>query len=462
MGLRARRLALQGLIMVSLASMAMAAHAGEPEPPSKATPASGTAVSVPLDKLPDVMSPAEVVEVAKRLIVSGQTDPARRLLEKVRDRAPDPVDVKFLLGTIAVAEKRYPDAVKIFRDILTDKPDLTRVRLELARALFLNKEDEAAEHHFRLALAAQPPGPVADNINKFLDAIRARKDFRYTFAFSVAPDTNINVAPEDERVDLFGLPFVLDRNARQKSGVGLVVSGGADYSPDIGGRAKLDTSVFVRHTDYSGSAFDDTLVSAGIGPSFRWPRTVISTQVTGYYRWYGHDAYNRALGGQVSWEQDVSRRWHLSATAGYQQVDYLINDQLDGPVYSLVSAATYGLDSRSFLRGIVALDYERARASALRNWDVRLGLGYYREFGWGVIAYLQPEITFNPYQGIQPAFARKRNDREYRVGLSLIKRDISLWGFSPELRYTFIRNDSTIDFYSYTRHRVELGVSRKF
>jgi hypothetical protein len=48
------------------------------------------------------------------------------------------------------------------------------------------------------------------------------------------------------------------------------------------------------------------------------------------------------------------------------------------------------------------------------------------------------------------------------VGLSLIKRDIALWGFSPELRYTYVRNDSTIDFYAYDRHRVEIGVSRKF
>ncbi|MBI1180953.1 MAG: DUF560 domain-containing protein [Alphaproteobacteria bacterium] len=420
------------------------------------------AFSVPLDKLPDLMPPAEVIEVAKRLIVAGQTDPARRLLERVKDKAPDPVDVKFLLGTIAVAEKRYADAVKIYRDILTDKPGLTRVRLELARALFLNKEDEAAEHHFHLVLATEPPGPVADNIHKFLDAIRARKTFRYSFSLAAAPDTNINVAPADERVDLFGLPFVLDRNARQKSGIGMVVSGGADYSPSLNDRTKLETNVFVRHTEYSGSTFDDTLVSVAAGPSFRWPKTVISTQATGYYRWYGHRAYNRSVGGQVSWEQDVARRWRVSATASYQYVDYLINDQLDGPLYSLVSSATYGLSSRSFLRAIVAVDYERASARSLRNWDVRFGLGFYREFGWGIVAYLQPEITFNPYEGVQAAFGKRRNDREYRVGLSLLKRDINLWGFSPELRYTFVRNDSSISFYSYTRHRVEIGVSRKF
>jgi hypothetical protein len=452
-------------IVAALASvMALCAPgAGRADEPSAAAAGDAAAgVSVPLDRLPEVMSPAEVIEVAKRLMVAGQADPARRLLERVLPQAPDPIEVRFLLGTIAVGEKRYVDAVKIYRDILTGKPGLTRVRLELARALFLNREDEAAEHHFHLVLAEQPPGPVTENIRAFLDAIRARKDFRWTVGLSVAPDTNINVAPEDERVDLFGLPFILDKNARQKSGVGMVVSGGADYSPSLSQRTKLESNVFVRHSEYGGSAFDDTLVSAGIGPSFRWSRTTVSAQATGYYRWYGHSAYNRSVGGQVTWEQDIARRWRASATIGYQHVDYLLNDQLDGPLYSFTASVTYGLSSRSYLRGIFAVNYERADAVSLRNTEWRYGLGYYREMGWGIIAYLQPEITFNPYKGIQAAFGKRRNDTEFRVGLSLIKRDINLWGFSPELRYTFVKNHSSIDFYDYDRHRVEIGVSRKF
>lgn len=454
----------RAIIALALIPVLLAPAAGRAEEPVTPAPrADATAgISVPLDKLPEVMTPVEVVEVAKRLILAGQTDPARRLLERVQSQAPDPNDVRFLLGTIAVAEKRYADAVKIYRDILTEKPGLTRVRLELARALFLNEEDEAADHHFHLVLAAQPPGPVADNINKFLDAIRARKDFRWTLGFSVAPDSNINVAPEDERVDLFGLPFILDDDARRKSGVGMVIAGGAEYSPNLSERAKLESNVYVRHSEYNTSAFDDTLVSVGVGPSFRWSRTTISAQATGYYRWYGHAAYNRSIGGQVSWEQDIARRWRASATIGYQHVDYLLNDQLDGPLYSFIGSVTYGLSSRSYLRGVFAVNYERADAVSLRNTEWRYGLGYYREFGWGIIAYLQPEITFNPYKGIQPAFNKYRNDTEFRVGLSLIKRDINLWGFSPEIRYTFVKNHSSIDFYDYDRHRVEIGVSKKF
>jgi outer membrane protein len=170
-------------------------------------------ISVPLDQLSSVLSPTDVIAVAKRLILARQTDPARRLLEDIADTAPDKVEVQFLLASIAVMEKRFDDAIDRYRDILTDQPGLTRVRLELARTLFLNREDEAAEHHFRLVLATEDGSAVATNIRKFLDQIWQRRTFRYTFALAVAPDSNINVAPADERVDLFGLPFTLDDDA---------------------------------------------------------------------------------------------------------------------------------------------------------------------------------------------------------------------------------------------------------
>lgn len=418
--------------------------------------------SVPLEELPDHLPPDQVIAVAKRLIAAGQLDPARRLLELSKETVPDKTEVAFLLGTIAMAEKRHEDAIDIFRSILVDRPGLTRVRLELARALFLGRNDEAAEYHFRLALAEQPPGPVVQNIWRFLDTIRARKIWRYTLSISMAPDTNINAAPEDERVDLFGIPFILDEGAVEKSGVGFVASGGASYTPTLWGRTKLDSGVFARHSEYSSSTFDDTFVSGHIGPSFRWLKTRLRLSARGSYRWYGGDRYNRGIGFRASLSRDLSPKINLGASLGYDHVNYFTNDDLDGPVYSSLIALTYGLSSRSFLRGIFGASYEDARSRFFRNTELRAGVGYHREFPWGIIAYLQPEIVYNPYKGVQPAFGTKRTDWEYRAALSIVKRDISWLGLSPELRYTFVRNDSSIDFFSYTRHRVEIGVTKLF
>ncbi len=417
---------------------------------------------VPLEDLPSLLAPDEVVKVARELIAASQYDPARRLLEAVRKTASDQADVLFLLGSIAVLEEHFADAAELFREILARRPELTRVRLELARALYLDHDDDAAEHHFQLVLAEQPPGPVADNIRKFIDAIRARRVWRFSGALALAPDTNINVAPEEERINIFGLPFSLDAAAQETSGIGLVVGGGVEYSPSISENTKLTIGMSANHREYEGRDFDDTFVSAALGPEFFWPKNSLKLQVTGFYRWYGHEKYNRSLGFRATYQRDLSEKYRVTGLFDYQYVDYLLNDDLDGSTFTLVGQLDYGLSSRSFLRGFAAISAEDAREKSFRNTEWRVGFGYYRELGWGIIAYIQPDIAFNPFEGMQAAFGKKRTDWVYRLPITLIKRDIEWLGFSPEVAYTFVRNDSNIDLFAYTRHRVEIGVTRKF
>ena len=135
-------------------------------------------------------------------------------------------DVIFQIGSAAMGAAQQPglseaqrdalldDAIKIFHGLLVLRPDLVRVRLELARAFFLRERDGLARRHFEIALAADPPAPVVANINRHLSIIRARKRWQGHFGFALAPDTNIGAASADETVllDAFGQPlqFTLD------------------------------------------------------------------------------------------------------------------------------------------------------------------------------------------------------------------------------------------------------------
>ena len=98
---------------------------------------------------------------------------------------PDRIDLLFEIGTTAMTgaeltdsdvERRafYDKAIAAFRRILIDRPELVRVRLELARAFFLNGQDGLARRHFEALLAGGVPPPVA-NIRQFLAIMQARK-----------------------------------------------------------------------------------------------------------------------------------------------------------------------------------------------------------------------------------------------------------------------------------------------
>ena len=62
---------------------------------------------------------------------------------------------------------------------------------------------------------------MVSNINRFLAAISSRKRLSTSVALAVATDTNVNAATNEESVEIFGLPFQLNEDARASSGVGL-------------------------------------------------------------------------------------------------------------------------------------------------------------------------------------------------------------------------------------------------
>src|SRR3546814_17116549 len=105
------------------------------------------------------------------------------------------------------------------RTLLLRDPHDTRVRLELARVLFLLHRYAAADYHFRLS-AARSPTSVQHNISLFRRAIQAQRTWRVSVEGGIAPDTNVNSAGRDRIVDLFGLHFNVDNDRSEERRVG--------------------------------------------------------------------------------------------------------------------------------------------------------------------------------------------------------------------------------------------------
>src|SRR3954447_26821072 len=159
---------------------------------------------------------ADDFDDAKAAITSGDFDTAQQILAPIVASEPDNVEAQFLQATIATLQERWSDALVLYRRILDQHPDLLRVRLDYARALFEDHQDEEADYNFRLALPNVPEA-VAGNIYTFLNRIDARKRFTYSLSVAGGYDTNINAASSLNQLTLFGLNFILEPGAQQKS-----------------------------------------------------------------------------------------------------------------------------------------------------------------------------------------------------------------------------------------------------
>ena len=135
-------------------------------------------------------------------------------------------------------------AIFAFRAILIDQPGLVRARLELPRAFFLKGEDRLAQEHFERALADEElPRAVALNIIGFLKQIQSRHRWTVYRGFSLAPDSNINAASNEETVSLYGLPFRRDAESLARSGTGASLWGGGEYQYPINSQWRVRAGV---------------------------------------------------------------------------------------------------------------------------------------------------------------------------------------------------------------------------
>ena len=448
MGLLSLRTALAGALTAGIAFLAGFAPA----------PAHGVPTTQPIRS----QSTQAWDDAARELMNQGRLSEAAAILDERLAAAPSDVQANFLKGMIAVAKGNQRQAIRIFRSILIDHPDATRVRLELARAFFLAKDYANALRQFQFALAGNPPAEVVANINKYVASIRDAKSLSYNFGFAIAPDTNLNTGSSAREVTLFGLPFDLSEDARHRSGVGIAIETGAEWAPRIGKGTRLRLGVSGQRREYSGSNFDDMTAAAYAGPRLVSGRWDLSLLGTGYKRWYGGRPYNQAKGGRLEATYYLTPRLGISGALAAQWVNYRRARERDGRLFSLNAAAFHALTSSSAVTVKGGISRQEARTPAYANWSGFLAVGYFRDLPKGFSIYVEPSLSLARYDEALLGFGRKRSDNSQSALITLLNRHLVLTRFTPRISYTFTRQRSSIPLYAFKRSRVEVGLTTVF
>ena len=426
------------------------------------------------------------LNAAVALLLRGEVEEAVDIVRPHLPRDSRAVDLLFETGMamLASAQATPPSSeagkrevlldasITAFRAILDEHPGLVRVRLELARAFFLRGQDGLARRHFELALAADPPAPVAANINRHLAEIRARKRWSAHFGFALAPDTNIGTASANETVlvDVFGqrLPFTLD-DGGEKSGIGLSVWAGGEYQLPLAPDWKLRMGSEIFRREYSGSRFDRMGFGAHVGP--RWlidPRTEASLLFTARREWQGNNKpTSRSLGLRLEAFRRLSPRVSGQLGLSWSEKRHDGSTHLDGPVADLSAGLSWGVTPtlRADIR--VGLASERPATETLRsrtNWG-SLGASAELPRGFSLSGTITGRWTDYEGPGRPPADVldgTPREDVTRSIRLSAHKRDFTIRGFSPQLSVTHERRDSNAQQADYRRTSGELSFVRQF
>ena len=322
------------------------------------------------------LSSDPAVVQSRVLVMNGRFEAALKVLRPLDPEGPRKIDILFLTGLAAMgaAEAREDDderealldeAIAALRAILIDRPELTRVRLELARAFFLKPAMTASRAISSSGCSREAPPPRwSPTSTSTLAQLRKHRRWTSYFGASIAEDSNVGAASDSEFIYIFGLPFRRNEESLATSGTGLVVWGGVEYQHPLNERWRLRAGTDLVHHEYAGDNFDRLSAAAHLGP--RWlvtADTEMNLFATAGQRWTAGHPQNHTLGTRFEVRHRLSRRLRVRGEVSWKQRDFESSEHLDGPLLGLVGSTTWF--PTSTVRVGTAAGYNRERTTSL-------------------------------------------------------------------------------------------------
>ena len=356
---------------------------------------------------------------------------------------------------------RLESAATLFRTLLDERPDAIGARLELARALDLMGDKDAAWRELRSAQASGLPSRVARLVDRYSDALRSARPMGASLEITIAPDSNISRSTRSDTLGTVLGDFEIDDDSKAKSGLGLALRGQAYRRFGLG----EGSSILVRASGfadlYKKSEFNDIALDVAAGPEFLAGRSRVQLELGATQRWFGQDPYLRSARVKGTWTLPVDRRSQLRIGASATFNDNQQNDLQDGKRFSAELAFERALSASMGAALTLSADREVARDPAYSTRGWRAGVMAWRDIGRTTFT---AGVDFGRLRaGDRLAlFPDERSDRYYRLSLGATLRQFTFAGFAPVTRLVIERNHSTIEFHDFKRTRTEFGVVRPF
>jgi tetratricopeptide (TPR) repeat protein len=220
-----------------------------------------------------IASYAAVADEVKTMLEQGKSKEAYELGRQHPEQLGDPV-FDYFYGVAAIDAGHAGEGVLALERYIINFPGNTSARLELARGYYVLGEYTRAGEEFREVLKTNPPAVVKFNIQRYLDAIRARESRYKTSgtAFVEAGfgyDSNVNAGVDNANISLpvFGAVTVLNTGVKAHSKFGYFAVGGQMSQPVAPGVAVFGGGSFDAKLNSDAKQFDQRNLNLNLGLS---------------------------------------------------------------------------------------------------------------------------------------------------------------------------------------------------
>lgn len=406
-----------------------------------------------------------------QLISVGQINEARQLLNTSNPSTNDKV---FFIGRVLKAQRRYAEAIAVFREILLRDPGYLNARRELAHTLLLAGQFEVAEFHFKHLLEIDPSPQMQPVYRRYLQVIARNKPSGISGTFALVPSSNVNRGSALSEFDDGLGTAQISEDSKARSGVGIQLGLSGYFRKTLDRQSRLTFNWALLGLKYKDDDFDKAMarLSVAYERTTDWGRWT----VTPYLRndWARQDVEvgaetvsqfgtkTRSAGLQFAVQRKLSSRDTLTVSATGEARDYPVADYQNGPVYNVSTSfsrrvrpdLTYSIGlsaDRSFPR-LPHLQYDGLKASASvgKIWTS------------GLQTTVGVNVGTRDFNGNYIFRDYPRSDDFWGVSVSLFSPKLTIRGLAPRLTCSYTRNRSNIEFFVYDVQECQISLTRNF
>lgn len=404
-------------------------------------------------------------EIKQRLDANQMQSAYQYALDRSDASEGDPI-FDFWFGMAAAAAGDFSRAVFAFERVLISQPDNHRARLELARALFADRDYLAAKVEFETVLAQSPPENVRARVSEFLVEIDKRLSalrwqYQAMAGVTVGTDSNINAATDNETVTVPALSqVVLSTTSREMEDqfVEWTALGQGVYRQTK--KMSWFTTASLRHRNNVHSGlFDPTSALLRVGGGYTMVNDVLRFPILVQQLNVDGSQYRRLVAPGIEWSRTRHEQQYSVALQGgslsypndqnHDADMWLLNLSwvcLPGTEQTSLSAGVYGgeEDTKNKAGAHYAREYFGARVGVQRDFTAAIS-------AQGTVAVQQVE-----HAARDPIFNSIQQSEFYQAVTGIKWQLDKSWTANAQIEV--VRNDSNIALYDYNRTQVSAGV----
>ncbi|MCC2096418.1 MAG: DUF560 domain-containing protein [Hyphomicrobiales bacterium] len=411
---------------------------------------------------------------ASLLIKQGRAPQALQLLRRYHNPASRSPQHWFILGIAAYRAGDLAAAEMAFRRVLILRPGSQRAKLELARVLHQRGDNSSSERLFRDVRSQNPPAQVAANIDRFLAMMQDRNKtghaYRVRATVGVGYDSNVNQATKEQTVILFGLPFLLGRDARQRGAGFGFFKGELDHIYRFNRHFAWATSVsFTAKRHFGQNDYDSFVVTAASGPVLQpGERTTIMLPVFVNLTRYENTAlrsdrrfYSNDFGIAPQLRYALTKNLFFNVTTVISRRHYFETTARRASVFKGVAGFDITTARAGTFSAGLSIGRELARLSIYSNRSRGFRLGWQYAFATHFVVSLYATYDDIRYDARQAIYSATRRDQKTTTGLDAIYKSEALKG-DILLSYMRVWNRSNLAIFRYERDLFSVGYRKTF